>query len=118
MDDKPSDGYAPLEGGGLQRTELHCHECNGHFVAELDFDLSGNHEIHCPRCKHVHYRRIENGKITSDRYHSDNKPSHVVSGSSVWVGLVKKQDDGEIRGAKVTTAAHYLRERWLNRTDI
>ena len=33
-------GYSPVEGGGVQRTTMHCHECSKSFVAELDFDTA------------------------------------------------------------------------------
>lgn len=111
------EGYSPQEGGGVQRTDCHCHNCNGNFVAELDFDLNGDHEIHCPRCAHIHYRTIKDGKVTEARYSSDNVVARV-DGRSTWVaGVVKKGESGKIEGAKVSTVALFLRERWLNRSD-
>ena len=105
-----SEGYSPLEGGGLQRTEIHCHNCSKNFVAELDFDVNGNHEIVCPVCDHIHYRTIKNGLITGDRYSSSAEQTVRVEGRSVWQSSVIK--------AKTSTVAHFLRERWLNRSDV
>ena len=57
------EGYSPMEGGGVQRTELHCHNCSKTFVAELDLDVSGNYVIECPPCGHEHFRSIKDDKI-------------------------------------------------------
>lgn len=51
-------------------TRLYCHECDGKFTVRLDYGLNGNHKITCPKCGHIHYRVIENGKVTGDRYRS------------------------------------------------
>jgi len=53
-----------------QETEMYCHDCNSKFVAELDMDINGNHEIECPHCKHIHYRVVEGGRVTGERYRS------------------------------------------------
>lgn len=114
-----NEGYSPVEGGGLQRTDLHCHACNGNFVAELDFDLNGDHEIHCPRCGHIHYRTVKGGKITEARYSSDSTPVAKVDGRSTWTsGEVRKRDSGRVESAKVSTVCSFLRDRWLNRSDV
>jgi len=47
--------------------EFYCH-CGNYFDVKLNVALNGNHRIHCPICKHVHYRFIKNGKITGDRF--------------------------------------------------
>lgn len=53
-----------------RNTELYCHDCGNGFVAELDMDINGNHEIKCPHCEHIHYRVVENGRVTGQRYRS------------------------------------------------
>ena len=53
-----------------RETELYCHGCNNEFTAELDMDINGNHEIECPYCGHIHYRVVEDGQVTDDRYRS------------------------------------------------
>lgn len=111
-------GYSPVEGGGVQRTDMHCHNCNGNFVAELDYDINGNHEVHCPRCGHIHFRKIVGGKITGDRYDSDSSTTKV-DGRSTWMaGVVRKQKAGVVAGAKVSTTAMFIRDLWLNRSDF
>lgn len=103
-------GYSPVEGGGIQRTEMSCHSCHKQFVAELDFDIEGNYVIECVHCGHEHYRTIENGKITEARWGSDARPSNHLRPRSTWKSSVIK--------AQTSTVAHFLRERWLNRGDV
>lgn len=105
-----SEGYSPLEGGGVQRTEIYCHCCKKNFVAELDFDINGDFVIECAHCGHEHQRTIEGGKITEARWGSAPENAIRVSGRSVWKSSVIQ--------AKTSTVAHFLRERWLNRSDI
>jgi DNA-directed RNA polymerase subunit RPC12/RpoP len=91
------------KGVGIQRTDLYCHDCDKNFIAELNFDITGNHEIICPRCGHVHCRVIEEGMVTGDRW--DSKYDNVkVSTKTMWVG----------EGAQTSVASHFLRDKWLN----
>lgn len=55
---------------GTKRTEVYCHECNRYFAVELNYNLNGNHKIRCPNCGHIHYRVIEKGIVTGERYNS------------------------------------------------
>jgi len=50
------------------RSELWCHGCDSYVQFTLDDSLDGNHKIVCPKCGHGHFRVIENGEITGDRY--------------------------------------------------
>lgn len=107
-----AEGYSPVEGGGVQRTEMHCHACGKQFVAELDFDINGNYIIECAHCGHEHWRAIKDGKITSTRWGSspDNSPATRVNGRSVWKSSVIQ--------AQTSTVSAFIRERWLNRSDF
>ena len=60
------------EGGGqrMARQELYCHACNSYIQFNLNLDRDGRHEINCPRCGHVHYRYVYDGRITTQRYNS------------------------------------------------
>jgi len=106
------EGYSPVEGGGVQRTEMHCHACRKQFVAELDLDISGNYVIECAHCGHEHYRTIKEGRITEGRWGAaaDNSGVTRVSGRSVWKSTVIQ--------AQTSTVAAFIRERWLNRVDF
>jgi DNA-directed RNA polymerase subunit RPC12/RpoP len=62
---------------GTRKTEIYCHGCERYFSVELDYDLNGNHEIKCPNCGHIHYRVIENGVVTGERYRSSMGQSYT-----------------------------------------
>jgi DNA-directed RNA polymerase subunit RPC12/RpoP len=107
MSDK---GYSPVEGGGVQRTEMDCTECSKKFVAELDLDLSGNYTIECPWCGHDHLRKVEKGKITDGRWGTSRDGKKNLIPRSVW--------KSSVIAAQTSTVSRYLRERWLNRSDV
>lgn len=65
-----------------RETEMFCHDCRNNFTAELDMDINGNHEIECPHCGHIHYRVVENGRVTGERYRS----SMGTVQASTWTG--------------------------------
>lgn len=62
----------------VRQTEMYCHDCDNTFVAELDMDINGNHEVECPHCGHIHYRVVEDGRVTGDRYRS-SMPTYQAS---------------------------------------
>jgi hypothetical protein len=114
-----ADGYEPMRGGGLQRTEINCHNCLKTFVAEIDLSINGNYTIVCPVCEHEHLRTVKNGKITEGRWGSaDTSDKYRIDGRSTWRSNVVKDFDGQtISAGKTSTVATFLRERWLNRVD-
>lgn len=106
------EGYCPVNGGGVQRTDMNCHACSKNFVAELNLDVSGNYVIECAHCGHEHMRTIKDGKITEGRWGSasDNSNTTRVSGRSVWKSSVIQ--------ARTSTVCEFIRELWLNRSDV
>lgn len=42
--------------------------CQVYVLVNLDTDLEGEHVIICPKCKHHHFRKVENGQITDNRH--------------------------------------------------
>ena len=48
--------------------ELYCHNCGQYVRFQLDESLDGEHIIICPNCKHDHYRYINNGVISDQRW--------------------------------------------------
>lgn len=99
-------GLPGVSGTGPTRTDMHCHNCGKGFIAELDFSISGNHVVQCPRCGHEHYRVIKNGEVTGDRYSSQAGETIRVEQSCVW-----KSDD---LLKQTSVASLYIRNRWLN----
>ncbi len=91
------------------RTDMHCHQCSNAFIATLDVGLDGNHVVECPYCSHEHCRVIEKGVVTKERW--DHRHQRVnVEKRSTW-----KPDS---RPVYTTTAAEFLRARWIDRSDI
>lgn len=62
-----------------ESTQIYCHACEGYFTVEFDMDLSGNHVVSCPKCKHEHCRVIRNGKVTGDRWDRRNGQTYTYS---------------------------------------
>lgn len=93
----------------MTRTDLHCTECGKTFVAQLDLAVDGNHIIECPHCGHEHCRVITKGKVTGERWSSRAQRVNVEK-RCVW-----KSDSMPVL---TTTAAAYMRELWLKRTDL
>ena len=62
------------------RTQLHCHNCNGHFTVDFDDDKNGRHVVNCPNCNHEHCRIIVDGVVTEERWDSRNPDQYAVSG--------------------------------------
>ena len=60
-----------------QKVEFYCMSCSKYFNINLNMSLNGNHRVHCPNCGHIHYRKIENGVITEDRF-NDNQDDPIV----------------------------------------
>ena len=57
-----------LDIGRRVEIEFWCAECQHYIYLKLNTQLQGNHVVVCPKCQHKHYRLVENGIITSDRY--------------------------------------------------
>lgn len=91
------------------RTDMNCTNCHKNFIAELDMALDGNHVVECPYCGHEHCRVIKAGKVTGDRFES-RKQRIDVEKRCVW-----KSDS---RPIVTSSAAHFLRQKWLNREDV
>lgn len=104
-----STGVPGASGEGKVRTDMSCHQCNGNFIAELDYSIDGNHIVECPRCGHEHCRVIKSGVITGDRW--DSRQDRVqVEPRCVWKSDVLK--------AKTSTTSAFIRDLWLNRQDV
>jgi DNA-directed RNA polymerase subunit RPC12/RpoP len=98
------------EERGETKTDMSCTECGKLFVALLDFRIDGNHIIECPWCGHGHCRVIQKGKVTGDRWsttYGTDAERHGVRARRTW----------KINSlpATTTTAASFIRERWLDK---
>ncbi len=94
-------------------TDLYCHGCGKDFIAKLDFGLNGNHEIKCPHCSHIHYRVIENGEVTGDRYRSSMQTYYSYTYTVVYTAAVANTSKySAIRTSG--TSNPYLSDSWLH----
>lgn len=91
------------------RTDMNCTNCSKNFIAQLDLGVDGNHVIECCYCGHEHCRVVKKGRITGDRWESREQRIDVDK-RCVW-----KSDSQPIQ---TSTAAAFIRESWLSRTDI
>jgi DNA-directed RNA polymerase subunit RPC12/RpoP len=99
-----------LKHVGLTRTDMSCHMCSNSFIAVIDFDLTGDHEIECPHCGHIHYRAVKDGKVTESRYSYDSRPRQVSDDENrnLWKAKTEKI-------ASMTSAQVFLRDMWLRK---
>jgi len=104
----PAEVYDPLKDTKPIRSDAHCTECSKNFLSEIDVRINGNHIVVCPYCGHEHYRKVKDGMITEDRW--DSKPHIATTFSKVW-----KSNNFKIQ---TSTAAQFLRDKWLNRSDV
>lgn len=87
---------------------MYCTECHKNFIAEIDWDINGNHVIECAWCAHEHCRVIKNGVMTEERWSSrDQRP--FTRARSSW-----KHNSLPM---ETSTAQSFLRDRWMNRSD-
>lgn len=115
----PLTNSSDMKNVGKVRTSVHCHECNKTFIAELDFDINGDHSIICCYCSHEHCRTIKDGIITGDRWSSRPDKKIPVDKRSIWKSnIVYKQDNQIVSGAHTSTVAMYIRDAWLNGKDL
>lgn len=104
---------AGLREPDIQRQELACTNCNRYVQFNMDFALDGNHEITCPKCGHVHYRVVRDGKITEDRWQSSAGATYTVGGitasTSSYLTIAASSTTGNI-------SAMYMSDLWLQST--
>lgn len=94
------------KNSGIVRTDLYCHSCDKDFLAQINYDLDGNHILKCPHCGHQHCRVITNGVVTGDRWDSKNDDVDTPpTTKGTWAG----------DGMKTSSVSSFLRDSWLNR---
>ena len=106
----PAESTDLLTHAGLTRTDMHCHSCGKDFIAIINFDLEGDHEIECAHCGHIHYRAVKAGKVTESRYNTDNRPRAEVDTAkrNVWKATTQP--------IQTVSEAHvFIRDLWLRK---
>ena len=92
----------------MMRSNVYCTNCTQQFVAILDLELNGNHEITCPHCQHIHYRVVKDGVVTEERYRSSAGPIFQVSTSNT-ISFVYNFS---------TSTGTTTNSLWFNRSDL
>ena len=92
----------------IERQELYCHGCGNYVQFDVDMSLNGNHELTCPVCGHIHYRVVQNGRITEERWRSSMQ-TYTVSAYSITYTTASTYDTS-------TSSSPFLYESWLNAT--
>jgi len=46
--------------------EIHCNDCNGYFMVNLNLEIEGDYVLVCPNCGHEHPRTIKKGEMVGE----------------------------------------------------
>ena len=93
----------------VEKQELHCHNCDKYVQFDIDINLDGPHVIICPNCGHDHYRVVNKGIITGDRWGQSQSQQQIYQATNV-----------SFTTSSTTTATgtdSFLRSSWLNSTS-
>lgn len=90
--------------------EFCCSSCGKYFDIKLNMGLNGNFRIHCPSCEHIHYRVVEDGKITIIRF-DDNPYSILIE--DIWPMKSSCRDfQKETYNDLAQTGAGFIQRLW------
>jgi hypothetical protein len=71
----------------IEMQELHCHACDRYVQFPIDLSLDGCHTLKCPNCGHEHFRVVEKGIITGERWQSSGPVWPVSNATSSTVSI-------------------------------
>jgi hypothetical protein len=99
-----------------ERQVLHCTNCGRTVRFTMNFGLDGNHEIECPGCHHIHYRVVQGGKITEERWRS-SMPTYCVTSVTADTTATSFYTYAVNSTASSTmTSAYFLWDSWNQTT--
>ncbi len=102
--------------GMRQKVEFYCSSCGKYFDIKMNMSLNGNHRVHCPNCGHIHYRKIENGEITGDRFF-DNQNSPIVDDLRPMLASCRDYQE-ETTEDNLQTANGFMRRLWKEKFSL
>lgn len=77
--------------------EFWCAECKHYTYVRLNLGLNGNHVMNCPNCGHKHYRLVQRGVITSDRFTEGQCiADEIVPMKSACVPQAQRRERGQV----------------------
>ena len=95
--------------------EFYCTECRKYFDVKLNMALNGNYRIHCPNCAHVHYRAIEDGKITEQRFPHNASKILIEDIRPMKSSIRTEQKEVDLDSELVTTQKGFMHRLWADR---
>ena len=113
-----SSGYAPdvslprqFDPIGLKvQVEFWCGECRHYIYVTMNTTLAGNHIMVCPSCGHRHYRVVQDGIITSDRFDEGRTiADEIVPMRSAAVPEAQRRQRGDMAIIREMEACGLLR---------
>lgn len=96
-----------------QLFEFSCTNCPKIFDFKLNVGLNGNYRIHCPNCNHIHYRVIENGKITGERF-PDNDDKILIEDIRPMKSSCRDESK-EVHDDLSNSLQGFLRRSWFEK---
>lgn len=90
--------------------EFQCTNCPAIFDVKLNLKLNGNYRIHCPGCGHVHFRKVENGKITDIRF-TENQNDPLLEDIYPMKSSIKEKSQETYNDAS-QEAAGFMHRLW------
>lgn len=96
----------------IETTRLWCHDCRGYFTVDMDMEQNGQHEIVCPSCGHIHYRIVENGVVTEERYRSSMGMRTITTTTYDWSTTAASTDAYTIDLWAASTTASATSSGW------
>jgi DNA-directed RNA polymerase subunit RPC12/RpoP len=84
-----------LSIGKRIEVEFWCTNCSHYIYVKINTGLEGNHIVVCPNCHHKHYRFVQSGVITGDRW---NEGSCVADEIIPMKSAAVPEDQRRVRG--------------------
>ena len=95
--------------------EFECSNCGKFFKVNLNMSLNGNYRIHCPMCNHIHYRVVENGKITGIRFTQNDDKILIEDIRPMKSSCRDFREEVAEDSDAVQTAAGFMRRLWTEK---
>ena len=91
-------------------SELYCTNCGKLVHVRMSKFDTGNLTIECPLCGHEHYRFVEDGIITEDRWRSSSQYATITA--HTWTSSATDSSGGTT--ASTSDTGGFLAYSWSN----
>ena len=111
----------------IERQELHCHNCQRYVQFDIDVSMNGDYKLECPNCGHEHYRVVNDGIISDERWGSANSQqgsqtvtltvgNMTCTTTSTFATYVGSSTNAGYTSTQGNTAAAFMYQAWMNFT--